>query len=372
MAREGDDGRRGVPNWLERAAGWSWRLLVVAAATAVVVWLLGKLWAVFLPLVVAVFLTRVLARPNEALRDRGTPHGVAAAIVLVGFLVLGAGSASLIGMAVAGETDQIGPTVSDAVDDLEDWLVEDSPFDVDRNEIDEFRADAGDRVKDTLETSSGSLVSGALLVVEVFISLILGLIITFFALKDGSRFIGWVRGLLPEPRRELADRLANRAWRTLGGYFRGAALLGLVEGAIIGLTLMLVGAHLAVPMAVVTFLAAFVPFVGAIVAGALATLVALATAGTAEAVIVLVVAVVVQQLDNDVLAPVVYGRALNLHPVLVLLAITGGGAMFGIAGSFLAVPVVAVAVNVINEALSAPDSLLPDQPEAGSGSASSV
>jgi predicted PurR-regulated permease PerM len=350
MAHEGDDGRRGVPSWLDRAAGWSWRLLVVAAATAAALWLVGKLWVVFLPLVVAVFLTRILGRPNDELRRRGVPHGLAAAIVLVGFLVLGGGVASLIGVAVAGETDQIGPTVSDAVDDMEDWLVEDSPFDVDRVEIDEFRADAGDRIRDTLETSSGSLVSGAVLVVEVFISLILGLIVTFFALKDGDSFIGWFRGLLPEARRPLADRLARRAWRTLGGYFRGAALLGLVEGIVIGVTLMVVGAHLAVPMAVVTFLAAFVPFVGAIVAGALATLVALATAGTAEALIVLVVAVVVQQLDNDLLAPVVYGRTLNLHPVLILLSITGAGALFGIAGSFLAVPVVAVAVNVVNEA----------------------
>jgi predicted PurR-regulated permease PerM len=355
VTHDADEGRR-VPPWLDRLAAWSWRLLVVAAALAVILWLVGKLWVVFLPLVVAAFLCRILAGPNLRLRRMGWRPTPAAATVLVVFLVAFAGVGALIGVAVAGEVEEIGPTVSEAIDDVEDWLVDDSPFDVDRADIDEFRADAGDRIRDGLETSSGSLVSGAVLVVEVFVSLILGLIVTFFALKDGDRLLAWTREVLPEQRRELADRLASRAWRTLGGYLRGAALLGLVEGVIIGITLVAVGASLAVPMAVVTFFAAFVPFAGAIVAGALATLVALATAGTAAAVIVLVVAIVVQQLDNDLLAPVVYGRALNMHPVVVLLAIAGGGALFGLAGSFLAVPVTAVATNLFVEARRLPTS----------------
>jgi len=349
MTREVDDSRR-VPAWLDRLAAWSWRLLIVAAALAVLLWLVGRLWVVFLPLVVAAFLCRILASPNLRLRRLGWRPTLAAATVLALFLVAIVGMGALIGVAVAGEVEEIGPTVSQAIDDLEDWLVDDSPFDVQRADIDEFRADAGDRVRNALETSSGSLVSGALLVVEVFVSIILGLIVTFFALKDGDRLIAWTRQAVPDERRELADRLADRAWRTLGGYLRGAALLGLVEGVIIGITLQVVGASLAVPMAVVTFFAAFVPFAGAIVAGALATLVALGTAGTAAAVIVLVVAVLVQQFDNDLLAPVVYGRALNMHPVVVLLAIAGGGALFGLAGSFLAVPVTAVVTNLFVEA----------------------
>ncbi len=181
----------------------------------------------------------------------------------------------------------------------------------------------------------------------MLIGAVLGLIITFFAIKDGDRFLIWARGLLPPRRRELADVLARQAWTTLGGYLRGAALLGVVEGAVIGLALTLVGAKLALPVAVLTFMAAFVPLVGAVVAGAVAVLVALATAGLDGALILLVVAVLVQQFDNDLLAPLVYGRALNLHPVVVLLAITTGGALFGLLGSFLAVPFTAVVVNVV-------------------------
>ena len=137
------------------------------------------------------------------------------------------------------------------------------------------------------------------------------IVTSFFVLKDGDRFGAWPTRS-SRPTAAAGGRIAGRAWATLGGYLRGAALLGLLEGTIIGVTLALVGAELAIPMATVTFGAAFVPFVGAIVAGA-AALVALATAGTTEALIVLGVAVLVQQLDNDLLAPLIYGKGLEAH-----------------------------------------------------------
>ncbi len=348
--------RRSVPPLLDLLAGWAWRLLLVAAAGALVLWLVGRLWVVLVPLVVAVFLCRILMAPNLWLRRRGWRPAVAATAVLVAFLLVLVVGATLLGAAIADEVDQIGPTISDAVDDLETWLVEDGPFEVTRAEVEELRADAGHAVRNGLETSGGSLVSGAVLLIEVLLSLLLGLIITFFALKDGERFRNWVRGLFAPSRHVLLDGLARSAWRTLGGYLRGAALLGAIEGLVISVTLLVVGAGLVVPVAAVTFVAAFVPFAGAIAAGAVATLVTLATAGTPEAFIVLAVVVVVQQLDNDLLAPVVYGRALNLHPVLVLLAVAGGGALFGIVGSFFAVPVTAIVVNLAAEARqTAPD-----------------
>lgn len=335
---------------IDRLAAYSWRLLVIAAALGGAMWIVGQIWVAFLPLVVALFLCRILAAPVARLRRAGLGAGLAAAIGLVGFLVLLGGISFGIGAAVANEFDDLGPTVSEAVDDLERWLVEDSPFDVDQEDIERFRREAGDRIGESLRASGDKVASGAALAAEVALGLILGLIVTFFSLKDGDHFLDWVRRQLPEERQELAARLSTRSWRTLGGYLRGAALLGLVEGIAIAVTIKLVGAELAIPMAVITFLAAFVPVVGAIVAGVLAVLVALATAGGAAAIVVAVVALIVQQLDNDVLAPVVYGRALELHPVVVLLAILAGGSAFGIVGSFLAVPVVAVAINAAAEA----------------------
>lgn len=335
---------------IDRLAAYSWRLLVIAAALAGALWLAGQIWVAFVPLVVTLFLTRILALPVAWLRRKRVPATLAAAMALVGFLLVLGGVLTGIGIAAANEFSDLGPTVGRAVDDLERWLVEDSPFEVDRADIDRFRREGSQRIGDALRASGGAVASGAAVAAEVTLALVLGLIVTFFALKDGDRFLHWARHQLPEDRRELAARLAAQAWRTLGGYLRGAALLGLVEGIAISVTLTLVGAELAIPMALVTFLAAFVPVVGAIVAGVLAVLVALATAGGTAAIVVAVVALVVQQLDNDVLAPVVYGRALELHPVVILLAILAGGSAFGLVGSFLAVPVVAVVVNVAAEA----------------------
>jgi predicted PurR-regulated permease PerM len=335
---------------IDRLAAYSWRLLVIAAALAGVLWLAAQIWVAFVPLVVTLFLTRILAGPAAWLRRKRVPATLAAAGALVTFLLFLGGVLTGIGVAAANEFSDLGPTVSRAVDDLERWLVEDSPFDVEAADIDRFRREASQRIGAAMRASGGAVAAGAAVAAEVALAMVLGLIVTFFALKDGDRFLGWVRHQLPEDRRELATRLAAQAWRTLGGYLRGAALLGFVEGIAIAVTLTLVGAELAIPMALVTFLAAFVPVVGAIVAGVLAVLVALATAGGTAAVVVAVVALVVQQLDNDVLAPVVYGRALELHPVVILLAILAGGSAFGLPGSFLAVPVVAVAVNVAAEA----------------------
>ena len=346
----GSDGRRVVHPVVERLAAYAWRLLLIAAAGLALLWLIGQLWVMFASLVIAVLLARVLNRPVSRLRERGWPPAPAAAAVLLTFLPLLVAALVFVGMSVADEADALGPTVSQAVDDIEAWLIGDSPFDISPEDIAEFRRNAGQAVGDALRSSGGQIVSGAIVVVEVFVSVILGLILTFFLLKDGDRFVAWSQRQLPHERRALAARLAERAWRTLGGYLRGAAVLGLVEGTIIGVTLAIVGAELAPAVALVTFLLAFVPFVGAVVAGVLAALVALATAGTAEALIVVVVAVVVQQLDNDLLAPLIYGKALEIHPVVVLLAITAGGALFGIAGSFLAVPVTAVVTSMLSEA----------------------
>jgi putative heme transporter len=162
-----------------------------------------------------------------------------------------------------------------------------------------------------------------------------------------------VVSLLPHERRSLVVRLSQRAWDTLGGYLRGAAILGVVEGLIIGTTVWLAGGELAIPIAVITFAAAFIPFVGAIIAGSIAVLVTLVTSGIGGALVVLVVAILVQQFDNDLLAPFIYGRSLSLHPLVVLFAIAGGSALVGPIGAAFAVPVTAVALNVIAEARAA-------------------
>lgn len=334
---------------VERLAAYAWRLAIIAVVGVAILWLLGAVWIAVLPVVVALFLTRILIGPTNWLRARRFPPALASATVLLGFLLLVVAALGLVGYSVGKQSTSIGPAVTEALDDIEDWLVTDGPGELTRSDIQDVRDGVSRAAENWVRDSGGTLVSGAVVAFQVVMGIVLGLIITFFALKDGDRFLTWLLSQLPEQRRRRSRRLAAKAWATLGGYLRGAALLGLIEGVVIGVTIALVGAQLAAPIGLITFLLAFVPFAGAIIAGAVAVLVALSTAGPGAAVIVLVVTVVVQQLDGDLLAPVIYGRQLELHPVIVLLTITAGASLFGVAGAFLAVPVTAIVVNVVAE-----------------------
>jgi putative heme transporter len=359
------DGRDdGVYPVVARVGAYSWWLIGIGVVGLAVLWLISRLWVLLLAAAVAAFLSRALDPPTRFLRARGWPRALVAATVLLGFIVALAGLVALLVPSIASEFEDLGPTIEDAVDDVEDWLVEDSPFDVSRRDIRDFRDQADERIGDLLESQSGTLVSGTLLVFEVFAGILLALVTTFFILKDGDRFSEWFVARFPHHRRDLTSRLGARAWRTLGGYLRGSATLGVVEGAIIGTTVWLVGGSLAIPVAIITFFAAFIPFAGAIVAGLIAVLVTLVTAGFGAAVVVAVVALIVQQLDNDFLAPWVFGKNLELHPLVVLVAITAGGTLFGIFGAFLGVPVSAVVINILNEVRVVPDELATD---AGTG-----
>jgi putative heme transporter len=332
-----------------RGGAYAWRLIGIGIVGWAVLQLLTALWILVLASAVALLLGRALDPVANVLRRRGLRPALVAAVTLIGFLLVLAGIVALLVPPIVDEFSDLGPTLEESIDDLEDWLVEDSPFDVSRRDIREFRDTAGDRVRDALESQGGTVVSGTVVAFEVITGLVLALVTTFFLLKDGDRFGRWLLTFAPRERRPLVRRLAAKAWQTLGGYLRGSATLGVIEGIIIGTTVWIVGGALAGPVAVITFFAAFLPFAGAVLAGAVAVLVTLVSAGFTPAVIVLVVAVLVQQLDNDFLAPIVFGRNLELHPLVVLGAIVGGSTLFGAFGAVLAVPVTAVVINVVAE-----------------------
>jgi predicted PurR-regulated permease PerM len=332
---------------VDRLAAYSWRLIVIGIVVVTVVWLLSRLRTVLVPVVLALFLTRGLAPIARALRRHRWRSGVAATASLVVFFIAVAAVSAVIVPVVASEADSIRPTVTKALDDIENWLVNDSPFNISRDTIDRLRERAGTRVRDFVRGSNLDVVDTATLAAEVIASALLAVILTFFMLRDGDRFTDWALQQAPANRRNRLRAAADRGWQVLGSYLRGAALLGIVEAVLIGLTLLIGGGGLVLPVMILTFVAAFVPIIGAITAGVVAVLVALVTGGLGTAVAVGVVALVVQQLDNDLLSPWIYGRALALHPVVILLSVVAGGALFGIAGTLLAVPTVAVGVNTL-------------------------
>lgn len=337
-----------------KAAAYSWRILVIAAVVIGAVILMGRLLVVVVPVAIAALLARALWPVFVRLRSRGLKPALAAALSMVAFVVVIGGVLGVVGVAFAGEVDDLGPTVTEGIDDVTDWLVDDSPWDISRADVVRWRGQAGDLLSDFLragsESESGSgasVLSGAAIAGEVVVGFFLALIVTFFLLKDGERIRDRALTWLRSDRRPASRRAGDRAWDAIGGYLRGAAGLGLLEGVIIGLTMLLVGGRLVVPVILLTFVLAFVPIVGAVTAGVIAVLVTLVTAGAFPAMIVAIVALVVQQLDNDFLAPVIYGKSLDLHPLVILLGIAAGGALFGFVGTFLAVPVLAAVINAV-------------------------
>lgn len=332
-----------LPRTLLVLTAWSWRLLVIGVAVLALALLAVRLRIVLLPVGIALLLTTALMPLRTALTDRGVPRPLAMLGVVAAFF----GTIALVGWVVVppliDEFQDLDKTLDRAVVDVEEWLV-DGPLSLDEQLV----RDAREQIEASIEefrVSDGVVVDGATLAGEVLAGLLLSLVITFFILKDGPDIQRAALAKVPEEHVPLVRAAGNGAWGALGGYLRGAALLGAFEGTVIGVTLVLVGAGLALPVAVLTFVSAFFPFVGAILAGAVAVAVALVTGGAAAAGIVAIVAVVVQQLDNDLLAPVIYGRSLQLHPLVVILALTSGGALAGLAGAFIAVPLVAVALR---------------------------
>lgn len=350
-----------VDRRLQRLAAYSWRILIVAAALVALLWLVGQLLIVVIPVVVALFLTRALLPPAQWLQARGIPASLAAALAMAVLLAVLAAVTFGVGASIAGEFDQLGTTVSQGLDDVQTWIVEDSPFDISSSRVTELRDQAKDRVSEVF-TTGGAVESTAVLALEFVTGILLSMIVTFFFLKDHDLIVRAGTRLVAEERREHLRRLGDRAWSTLGGYLRGVALLGVVEAVIIGGAVWAVGGTLVAAVFVITLLGAFVPIVGAIVAGLVAILATLVTAGPGAALIVAGVAIVVQQLDNDLLAPVIYGKSLQLHPLVILLGIAAGSALFGVVGAVLAVPVISVLINVSDEARNPTIAVDPPEP----------
>jgi len=343
-------GRRGgrdrpprAPSWLVDASEIAARGLVLALAVVAAALALARLRVVVIPGLVAMLAATVLEPPAAWLRRHRWPRAVATWLVVLAPLALAVAGIRLATPAVAAEFSDLGPTVSAAADDLERWAVE-GPLGLTPDQIERGRDALGEQLSRV--AAGGGVLSGAVVLGEVIAGALLALMLTFFLVKDGPAMQRWALLHVPPRHHDLVRDAAGAAWRALGGYVRGATLIGALEAVLLGGTLALVGGGLVVPVAVLTFVGAYVPLVGAVVAGVVNVAVALATAGPGAAVVVAVVAVLVQQFDNDLLAPFVYGRTISLHPTVVLVAIAVGGGLGGVAGAFVAIPVAAAVVAV--------------------------
>ena len=328
------------------AAAWSARLLIIGVALAAGLWLVGKIWVIVFPVLLALLFSSVLWPLVTWARRRGWPSALAASVALLGLLGLIAGVLTLVVRPTVRQAADLGASAGRGIQELRDWLAR-SPLAVDDQRIDEVTTQLVERLQRSAEQIAAGVFTGVSAITSGVVTLVLVLVLSFLFLKDGAEFLPWLRRQSgPAMGTHLTELLA-RVWLTLGRYIRVQALVSLADAILIGLGLLILQVPLAPALAVLTFFAGFIPIVGAVVAGSLAVLVALVSNGPTTALLVIALVILVQQIESNVLQPLLQGRSLHLHAAVVLLAVAAGGTLFGIAGAFLAVPVAAIVATVL-------------------------
>ncbi|MEU7075174.1 AI-2E family transporter [Streptomyces narbonensis] len=352
---------------LRTAARVSAESLLVLLMAAVTLWLVGRMWSIVWPLIAALFLTTLTWPPVRFLRRHGWPPALAAATVTVLFLLSVAGIVALIAVPMASQSGELGEGVVDGIQWLREWAAG-PPLNINDTQITGALDTAVARLQDSIGSMVTALATGLGTVFNGVVTAFLALFLMFFFLKDGPRFLPWLTRQLPGRLATDIPVVAERGWETLGAFVRSQAFVGLIDAVLIGLGLWILDVPLVLPLAVLTFVSAFVPIIGALFAGLVAVLIALVSNGPTDALIVLALIVVVQQLEGNVFQPMIQSRGLGLHAAVILLAVTFGGSAAGIVGSLLAVPVaalIAVVWNYVRSQLEDPHpATVPEQPSA--------
>lgn len=336
-----------MPPLLRAAAAWSWRVIAVVAAVMLLLLLLARLRVLALAFVAALFFTSLLRPLALRLRAAGAPRLLATWVsMLTAFLVVGL-IVAFVANRTGAEIPALRQSLGGGLGRVRDYLAG-APFHLDSKSLDRLGASINSGVSQNREKITAGVLSGATLAGEVVTGLLLALFTTFFLVYDGERIWGWVVGLFSRRSQHHVREAGSRAWTALTGYVRGTVMVATFDAVFIGLALLLIRVPLVVPLAVLTFFAAFIPLAGATGAGAAAVLVALVAKGPFAALLVLAAVIAVQQIEAHLLQPLVLGRAVHLHPLSVVLAITTGAILAGIPGALVAVPIAAV-INAVGK-----------------------
>lgn len=338
VSRDDED----VPHPLRIAAAWSWRLLMVAAATVAVIWVIGRLHRVVIPVAIALLLAALLSPAMLFLRDRlGLHRTLSTALVMIGGLAVIAGTLTLVITQFVNSWSELSAKSQSGINKIQDWLKK-GPFHL----TDQQLNSVFDAVQNWLKAHQSTLTTGAVstatTAVDVLASIFLIFFTTFFFLRDGHRIWTFLVNLLPAAGREPLGSAGEQSWHTLVAYVRATVLVAFIDAVGIAIGLVIFRVDLVFPLAALVFLGAFIPIVGATLSGTVAVLVALVTNGPVVALAIVAWVIGVQQLEGHVLQPVIMGRAVAIHPLAVIVAIATGVVLAGIIGALVAVPIVAV------------------------------
>lgn len=333
--------------WTDRLGSWSMRalqILLLLTLVSVAVFALTQLKLVVIPVLIALILAAAASPLVMWMRRRGVGRMLSTWITLLGGIFLFGGIVTAIVFAVRDQWSELSSSAVEGFEQLKSFAL-DGPLPIDQHAIDE----AWNAVVDFFTSASFGLgaIQGVSAAAQVVTGLLLGVVILFFFLKDGDQIWEFFLRPLHGERLDRGHRIGSTAVQTLGGYVRGTATIAAVDAVGIGVGLLILQVPLALPLAVIVFLGAFIPLVGATVAGILAALVALVTNGWVVALIVLGIVVLVNQLEGNLLQPVVMAQSLKIHPLVILVALTAGTILGGIVGAVLSVPIAAVGWAII-------------------------
>jgi putative heme transporter len=345
MTEPASTGHWRPPLWYDRLAGLAWRGIVIAAAVALVVALIVGLSPVVLPLFLGLLFASALQPVATWLRARGLRPGLVSAIAIVVLF----GAFALVGWLTVTAVADEWPSITAAIDDGVEQLVESS---VDAGADPASASQVADELREGVGTITELLVKGVAQVLPAVASfatiLLLSLLVTFFYLKDGAGMWGWVVAHAGEPS-PLLDRVGRRVWVAVSRFVLGQTAIAAIDATFISLGALVIGVPHVGAIFMLTFFGSYVPFIGATLSGMLAVVLAVSDGGLSSGLWMLAVVLLVQVIEGNVLQPWIQGRAMRLHPLVVALAVTLGGAIAGFLGVLLAVPVTAAGVVAMSE-----------------------
>lgn len=347
-----------MPGWLATGAAWSWRLLILAAAIYLVARVLGMLSIVVVPCIVALLLTALLQPLTARLRRAGLPALAATWVTLLLVAAVFGGLGMLIAARVSADYPSLVAETRHSITQIESLLAG-PPFHVKSNSVQRLLNDIPGYLGRHKSLVEGAVLTGGKIASEFFGGLVLMLFVMFFLIKDGERIWNWLLGAMRTGTARRWDR-AGHAWLAVVYYMRSTVAVAAIHAIVVGVALSVMGVPLALPLALLVFLAAFVPLIGLLVAGALAILVTLAANGWVDAVILLGILIIEDQLEAHLLQPQVVGRVIRLHPLAVILALAVGAVLAGIPGAVVAVPVITRALPELRRR--EPGDIGPDAP----------
>jgi predicted PurR-regulated permease PerM len=342
-----------VPRWLRRSAAWGWRLMIVAAIVYFGAIAIDYVRVVLVPLLLALVVTAVLWPMTEWLARHRIPRAIAALLSVASVVLLVLGVIAPVAIEIGLEASSLFDWVKSG------WARVPAAFDV-LPGVDEAAArDVTERIETFIEDHSEQLVGGVAEGATSTVAFVSGtgflLFFVFFFLKDGRGIRDFVVRYIPGPARWDRWKIpARKIWQTLGNYVRGLTLIAFIDAVLTGLALWMIGIPMVWAIMALTFIAAFIPLVGPIIAMTAGCIVALASGDMTDVVLVLIAGICVQIIEGWILHPIVFSRSVNIHPVAVLAGVSIGGAVWGIVGALLAVPI-AAAIYIVLESIHSKD-----------------